>query len=307
MAWVIRLIERRPPAAATGKTLYEQNCAGCHGLEMRGSPPEFPSLADLSSRYSDSEMAALISAGSGRMPRSRLTADSIRAVVDYVRNGRDTPVKANSEAERWPIDQKYTIDGYNKFLDPDGYPAMQPPWGTLTAIDLSKGVIAWSVPLGQYPELAAKGMKDTGSENYGGSLATAGGLLFIGATGYDKKFRAFDKKSGRLLWETTLPAPGNATPATYAVNGRQYIVIAAGGGKGRSADSGGSYVAFALPRERSIHPGPSLTTTAKTAALIPRLELLGLPAFQLVRLSARDEISFFVILFAYLRYPWELR
>jgi quinoprotein glucose dehydrogenase len=248
MAWVIRLIERHPPAAATGKTLYEQNCAGCHGLDLRGSPPQFPSLAGISSSYSSSEMATLISNGLGRMPRSRLSAESILAVVDYVRTGKDNTVTTSNESDRWPIDQKYTIDGYNRFLDPDGYPAVQPPWGTLTAIDLSKGEIVWSIPLGEYPELAAKGLTNTGSENYGGSIATAGGLLFIGATSYDKKFRAFDKRSGRLLWETTLPAPGNATPATYQVNGRQYIVIAAGGGKGPPGESGGSYVAFALPR-----------------------------------------------------------
>jgi len=245
MAWVVRLIERPAAARSTGKSLYEQNCSSCHGPDMRGSPPEFPSLVGVSSRYTDSEMARLVAAGSGRMPRSRLSNESIRALVDYVRNGKDAALGPGVEA-RSPIDQKYTIDGYHKFLDPDGYPAMRPPWGTLTAIDLSSGEIVWSIPLGEYPELAAQGLNDTGSENYGGSLVTAGGLLFIGATSYDKKFRAFDKRSGRLLWETTLPAPGNATPATYVVNGRQYIVIAAGGGKGRASDVGGSYVAFAL-------------------------------------------------------------
>jgi len=128
---------------------------------MRGSPPEFPSLAGISGRYSDSDMAKLIAAGSGRMPRSRLSTESIRAVVDYVRNGKDATIAPGIEI-RSPIDQKYTIDGYNKFLDPDGYPAVQPPWGTLTAMDLSRGEIVWSIPLGEYPELAAKGLNNTG-------------------------------------------------------------------------------------------------------------------------------------------------
>ncbi|MGH9370358.1 MAG: PQQ-binding-like beta-propeller repeat protein, partial [Vicinamibacterales bacterium] len=127
-----------------------------------------------------------------------------------------------------------------------------PPWGTLNAINLNTGEYAWKIPLGEYPELAAKGMKDTGSENYGGPIVTAGGLVFIGATNFDKKFRAFDKASGKLLWEATLPFSGNGTPATYEVGGRQYIVVPAGGGKsqgqlGPPAASGGLYVAFALP------------------------------------------------------------
>ena len=135
-------------------------------------------------------------------------------------------------------------------LDADGYPAIPPPWGTLAAYDLDQGKIRWQQPFGEYPDLAAKGRKDTGSENYGGAVVTAGGLLFIAATNFDRKFRAFDKESGKLLWETLLPAAGNATPATYEVNGKQYVVIGAGGGKGdpkKGAVSGGSYVAFALP------------------------------------------------------------
>jgi quinoprotein glucose dehydrogenase len=143
---------------------------------------------------------------------------------------------------------KYTIDGYNKFLDPEGYPAVEPPWGTLNAIDLNSGKIVWKIPFGEHPALVAKGMTNTGSENYGGAIVTENGLLFIGATNLDKKFRAFDKTTGKLLWETVLPAAGNATPATYELNGRQFIVIAAGGGKS-GALSGGSYVAFALPKE----------------------------------------------------------
>ena len=153
-----------------------------------------------------------------------------------------------------PWDTQYRFTGHHKFLDIDGYPAITPPWGTLNAIDMNTGEYAWKIPLGEYPELVAKGMKDTGSENYGGPIVTAGGLVFIAATNYDKKFRAFDKKTGKLVWETTLPFTGNATPATYEINGRQYIVIATSGA-GRApaqrnpnpAKPGGRYIAFALP------------------------------------------------------------
>ena len=148
---------------------------------------------------------------------------------------------------------KYRFTGYNKFLDPEGYPAIAPPWGTLNAINLNTGEYAWKIPLGEYPELAAQGLKNTGSENYGGPIVTAGGLLFIGATNFDRKFRAFDKSTGELLWETTLPFSGNATPATYEVDGRQYVVIAAGAGKDPKQGSGGVYVAFALPRASESH------------------------------------------------------
>ena len=137
-----------------------------------------------------------------------------------------------------PPEMKYRFTGYKKFLDPEGYPAVAPPWGTLNAINLNTGEYAWKIPLGEYPELAAQGLKNTGSENYGGPIVTAGGLLFIGATNFDRKFRAFDKSTGELLWETTLPFSGNATPATYEVDGRQYVVIAAGCGKDPKARLG---------------------------------------------------------------------
>jgi glucose dehydrogenase len=147
-----------------------------------------------------------------------------------------------------PSDMKYRFTGYHKFLDSDGYPAIAPPWGTLSAINLNTGEYVWKFNLGEYPELSARGLKNTGTENYGGPVVTAGGLVFIGASDFDKKFRAYDKATGELLWETTLPFSGNATPATYAVNGRQYIVIAAGGGKDLRSPSGGVYVAFALSK-----------------------------------------------------------
>nr|MCU0352911.1 PQQ-binding-like beta-propeller repeat protein [Cytophagales bacterium] len=137
------------------------------------------------------------------------------------------------------------MSGYNRFVDKDGYPAIKPPWGTLNAIDLNTGEYLWKVPFGEYKELTAKGIPLTGTENYGGPVVTAGGLLFIAAT-KDEKFRVFDKKTGKLLWETQLPAGGYATPSTYAVDGKQYVVIACGGGK-MGTKSGDSYVAFALP------------------------------------------------------------
>ena len=142
---------------------------------------------------------------------------------------------------------RYRFTGYKRFLDPDGYPAVVPPWGTLNAIDLNTGKYLWKVPLGEYPELVAKGMKETGSENYGGPVLTAGGVLFIGATVYDNKLRAFEAKTGKLLWEGALPFPGTATPAIYMIDGKQYVVIAASGARNAKGPQGAAYVAFALP------------------------------------------------------------
>ena len=247
MAWVLRMVEQKVGTnQASGRAVYKKECASCHGPEMKGSPPEFPSLIEIGKRYEDEELLLYIAQGSGRMPGfSRLGNEGLHAIVDLVAHGIDSPVKQTGPS---PFDMKYMSDGYNRFLDPDGYPAIQPPWGTLNAIDLNTGQIRWKIPLGEYPELAAQGVPTTGSENYGGPVVTAGGLLFIAATSFDKKFRAFDKITGKLLWETTLPAAGNATPSTYEVGGRQFVVIAAGGGKSK-APSGGSIVAYALPKK----------------------------------------------------------
>jgi hypothetical protein len=193
------------------------------------------------------QIVTIIKNGKGRMPGfPKLSEDQMFALVGYLMSGESKELDSSGPP---PAAMKYRLTGYKKFLDPDGYPAIAPPWGTLNAIDLNTGEYVWKVPLGEYPELAAKGMKNTGTENYGGPIVTAGGLLFIGATNFDKKFRAFDKSTGELLWETTLPFAGNATPATYEVNGRQFVVIAAGGGKNLKSPSGGVYVAFALPQE----------------------------------------------------------
>jgi quinoprotein glucose dehydrogenase len=231
--------------ATSGRAIYLRDCAACHRDDMRGTPPQFPSLLGIGSRKTDAELTMVILRGTARMPGfPSLSDEALRALVGYMTRGEDSEL---SHTPASPVDLKYRFTGYTRFLDPDGYPAVAPPWGTLNAINLNTGEYAWKIPLGEHPELVAKGLRSTGSENYGGPIVTAGGLVFIGATSFDRKLRAFDKETGTLLWETVLPFAGNATPATYMVRGRQFVVIAAGGGKAPDTPSGATYVAFALP------------------------------------------------------------
>ena len=248
MAWTGALAESS--GGHSPKSTYLSQCSVCHGDKMAGSPPAIPSLVGIGDRMTPQQIAATIRNGKGRMQGfPNLSQDELFALIGFL-SGQG---KALESKELPSAEMKYRFTGYKKFLDPDGYPAIAPPWGTLNAIDLNTGEYVWKIPLGVYPELAAKGMTNTGSENYGGPIVTAGGLVFIGATNYDKKLRAFDKASGELLWETTLPFSGNATPATYLIDGRQFVVIAAGGGKDPKSKSGGVYVAFSLlePRQSS--------------------------------------------------------
>jgi quinoprotein glucose dehydrogenase len=227
------------------KSIYLSQCGVCHGDNLMGSPPAIPSLVGMGDRLSPQQIAATIKNGKGRMPAfANFDDDQLFALVDFLLSGNS---KELTRSESMQPEMKFRFTGYHKFLDPDGYPAISPPWGTLNAINLNTGEYVWKVNLGEYPELAAKGLKNTGTENYGGPIVTGGGLLFIGASDFDRKFRAYDKSTGELLWETTLPFSGNATPATYSTHGRQYVVIAAGGGKDPKSASGGVYVAFALP------------------------------------------------------------
>ena len=192
------------------------------------------------------------------MPPAQLTQEEKAGLLHFLGAKQLEPVaaasgaNANSKTEvtsvsKPGVEGKYSFTGYRKFLDPDGYPAVAPPWGTLNAIDLNTGKYLWKLPLGEYPELAAKGLSDTGSENYGGPILTAGGLVIIGATNFDRKIRAFNSDTGELLWEGELPFSGNATPATYMVDGKQYVVIAASGARNPKGPQGAAYVAFALP------------------------------------------------------------
>src|ERR1700751_5584043 len=202
-------------------------------------------LAGLGSRLSTQQVTELIHSGKGRMPpMSDLQGAELESLLRYL----GVHPKAGQDAKEQTDADRYQFTGYRKFLDPEGYPAFVPRWGTLRAIDLKTGRYLWKIPLGEYPELARQGMTNTGSENYGGPIVTAGGVLFIGATVFDRKFRAFDGRDGKLLWEIELPFAGMATPSTYMVDGRQYVVTVSSGGRDPKSAAGGAYIAFALPR-----------------------------------------------------------
>jgi quinoprotein glucose dehydrogenase len=244
---VLRLTELR--GEADGRALYLEKCGGCHGGDLAGTN-NGPSLVGVVDRLDPQQLYLRVLLGRGRMPGfPALGMPEMMALFGYLADptrasARETASASAAHAPS-PARPRYVNAGYQSFSDPDGYPANTPPWGTLSAIDLARGAIAWQRPLGSYAPLRAQGLTDTGAENYGGAVVTAGGLLFIAATP-DERIRAFDLDSGEVLWEAELPFSGFATPATYAVGGRQYLVIAAGGGKLRRP-SGASYVAFALP------------------------------------------------------------
>jgi quinoprotein glucose dehydrogenase len=248
-AWLIGLTVP-PPAGSLGEKVYQSQCSGCHGVNRAGSPPAIPALEGIEGILTDQEIAGVIRQGRGRMPPfNSLTDEQVQAVVRYLTRapGEEERPRRAASGEEVKDDMPYKGMGFRRFTDPEGYPATAPPWGTLSAIDLNTGQYLWKIPFGTYPELVAKGMADTGSDNYGGPVVTDGGLLFIGASVFDEKFHAYDKTTGTLLWETALPFAGLATPSTYMVNGKQYVVIAAGGGQSSRKPSGGVYVAFALP------------------------------------------------------------
>jgi len=238
MAWLLKLVPRND------KSLYGANCAGCHGDDRQGNAGG-PSLVDVAQRRTAAQVTEMVKEGNGRMPAfgGAMDGSAVKEIVEYLMTGK---VEQTQAIQKSPFFLKYRTAYFDIFLDHEGYPGIKPPWGTLNAINLNTGEFAWTIPFGEYPKLAAQGIRNTGTDSYGGAIVTQNGLLLIAATTYDNKFRAYDKATGALLWETVLPAAGNATPSTYMVNGRQYIVIACGGGK-NGAPSGGTYVAFALP------------------------------------------------------------
>jgi quinoprotein glucose dehydrogenase len=252
--WIYQLVPTRGAGGAPvsrGERQYLIHCGACHGGDRKGDVAAgIPPLLEMGSRLTPAQVMTLLVQGGSRMPAfSQVSEVQRRAIVDFL-FGANLPPAGPDRDPGAPDDQgqdepPYAFAGFRRWFDREGYPAIKPPWGTLNAIDLNTGEIKWKVPLGEYAELTKKGVPPTGTENYGGPVVTAGGILFIGATA-DETFRAFDKDTGKVLWQAKLPFGGNATPSTYMVNGRQYVVISAGGAKsGRPA--GGTIVAFALP------------------------------------------------------------
>jgi quinoprotein glucose dehydrogenase len=234
-----------------GRRIYDRACAACHGGDRQGTPPAVPALVNPT--LSPQDLQSVIAGGRNSMPAfPHFRPAEMTALSASLGSGSDLELPyGNSRSD--PDPDRYTIDAYKLFLDQDGVPAIAPPWGTLNAIDLVNGEILWKVPLGEYPHLVAKGIRHTGTMNYGGAVATAGGLIFIAATA-DERIRAFESHSGRVLWEHQLPAGGYATPSVYMVEGKQYVAIAAGGGGKNGTKSGDSIIAFALPEDGMAAP-----------------------------------------------------
>ncbi len=259
--WILKMISREDKlkemeGAKDPQALYMANCSACHGADKKGNGKEIPNLLHLEERLNGENVYRILNNGQNRMPSFQNMPDPQKfALIRYLLNIKDEQkqppasehadkVSATAKNKDYPYEPAYLSKVWTKLEDQDEYPGIKPPWGTLNAIDLNTGEYLWRVPLGEYPELTKKGIPITGTESYGGPLVTAGGLVFIAGT-RDEKFRAFDKKTGKAVWEYQLPAGGFATPITYVAGGKQYIAIAVGGGRGLKA--GGMYMAFALP------------------------------------------------------------
>ena len=245
LPWIIKLTEiKKLPADnnLSGKTLFTNYCSSCHGLDRKGTDYG-PNIVRKAERYSAKRLDALIKRGAEPMPSFKhLPQTQIDAIVSFLKGELVTNSDDGSGQESGS-QEPYGFSGYGFYLDQNKFPAIKPPYGTMNAIDLDKGEILWQVPLGENPELAARGIKNTGSFNRGGGIATAGGLLFIGATG-DNQFRAFAQQDGRVLWEAPLRGRGGGIPATFAVDGKQYVTI--GVSPNPSNGYKGGYVTFGL-------------------------------------------------------------
>lgn len=250
MPWILTMVETKPDGDARvtdGQVIYSQICAVCHGTDRQGNAAQnVPSLLNLGDKWKPADTMNLLASGRGVMPSfAFLSQAQKQALTEFLHDLPSTVPQSGAEAADVIGNSPYSSTGYHRFLDSQGHPAIKPPWGTLNAIDLNTGDYIWKVPLGEWEDLAKAGIRGTGTENYGGPVVTAGGLVFIAAS-RDEHIRAFEKSTGRELWKYRLPAAGYATPTVYSIGGKQFIVIACGGGK-IGTPSGDSYIAFALP------------------------------------------------------------
>lgn len=249
MAWVLKMqktVKKEDfKSLPIGEKNYKMFCTVCHGEDRKGNiKSEYPSLVGITKRRTNEEILNIINNGKGKMPGfNSLYPSDKEAIISFLA-GTESKFNTSKDSSPDAYQTKYRGTGYIKFLDSKGLPAIAPPWGTFNAIDLNTGEYLWKIPFGEEPSLVEKGIKNTGSENYGGPVVTASGLLFIAAT-KDGHLRAYNKKSGQEVWKYKLPAAAFATPSTYMVNGKQYVVIACGGTK-LGTEKGNSYVAFSL-------------------------------------------------------------
>ncbi|WPR74585.1 PQQ-binding-like beta-propeller repeat protein [Algoriphagus sp. NG3] len=229
-----------------GKSVFTNYCGNCHGIDRKGNPPAIPGLLDVKEKFTYDSLDLLLRKGRGAMPAfDHISTENRKVILEYLLDkAADEGDKQELEGGIQQLFPRYYMDGYKKLTTKEGIYGSNPPWGLLTAIDMNSGKKKWQVTLGEIDSLSVQGLAPTGTENYGGPVTTAGGVLFIAAT-KDEKIRAFDKDTGVVLWEAKLSASGHATPAVYEIGGKQYIVVACGGGKGTK--SGDEYVAFSLP------------------------------------------------------------
>lgn len=227
--YVISMVETeglKANMSSYGEYVYTATCAACHGIDRQGVAPA-PSLVGLKDRLSEEEVTSVIQQGKGGMPAmASVVGNDLNALLAYLFE-KEREI-AEDGGGKGAVMSPYIHQNYYQFRDDEEYPAIKPPWGTLNAIDLNKGEIVWQVPLGEYKELTARGIPPTGTQNLGGPITTAGGLVFIAAT-RDRMFRAFDKDTGEILWETELETGAFATPSTYEIDGKQYIALGVGG------------------------------------------------------------------------------
>lgn len=247
MAWIIDMkkTEAKASNGPLGEQTYTNYCQACHGKDREGNKQSgYPSLVKAVQKYDKKKILDIVNSGRGMMPGFAYVKDiEKQALIQFLYNEEKKEMTNNYVNTKYV--SPYKMQGYTKFLDDRGLPAIAPPWGTLNAIDLNTGALKWKIVLGDEPLLKKEGITGTGSENYGGPIVTAGKMVFIAAT-KDAKIRAFDKETGKMVWEHDLPAAAFATPATYKLNGKQYIVVACGGTK-LGTPKGNKIVAFALP------------------------------------------------------------